>query len=59
MSNSQIQDCKKCKGTGQRRDVCGTCKGSGKVTVSTSADGQLVVTPYVVPAASKPTKVSK
>lgn len=47
----EIVKCKKCKGTGANRaGRCVTCKGSGRVTVTTVAiEGgvQTVVTPAV------------
>lgn len=42
-------NCKKCKGKGEHRrgEKCGTCKGSGRVTVTTDRDGNTVVAPAV------------
>ena len=46
---SNTVKCKKCDGRGEHRhgQKCGTCKGSGRVTIIVDKDGRTVVAPAV------------
>lgn len=45
---AETAKCKKCKGTGTNRvGACGTCKGSGQVTLTRDESGGVTVAPAV------------